>query len=176
MIFLTGMMGSGKTTAGRVLAKKLGWRFADTDRMVERAEGMAVAKIFQGRGEAYFRKAESKALKSLLKKKRLVVATGGGMVLKASNRSFMKRHGAVVFLELEPAAIARRLGKAGRSARPLLAGGIKALAQIEKKRRPLYRKAGIRVPAKASPSRVAALILLKIKEKAPLVLHDKTAR
>jgi shikimate kinase len=168
------MMGSGKTTVGKLLAKRLGWRFADTDSIVERREGMSVSRLFESKGEPAFRRLESQALRSI-KGRHWVVATGGGLVLKKSNRLWMRQHGVVVYLRAPLSLSLRRLaGQEG--SRPLLAQGKKALAAMARQRRPLYQEASVQLSADAAPSKLAAAIWVKISQKASQVLYDKTAR
>lgn len=85
-IVLTGFMGSGKSTIGRALAHRLGWRFVDLDNLIERRDGRAVSRIFAESGEAAFRAMESDALASALRESRLVVALGGGALETSMNR------------------------------------------------------------------------------------------
>jgi shikimate kinase len=92
------MMGAGKSTVGRALAKHLSWDFVDTDTLVEQQTGVRVPVIFDLEGEAGFRKRESHALSCLLGRTRLVVATGGGIVLAPENRALLARLGSVVYL------------------------------------------------------------------------------
>jgi shikimate kinase len=119
---------------------------------------------------------ESRALRSLKGERARVVATGGGMPLKAGNRAWMKRHGVVVYLKLSPERIASRLSQAQRKKRPLLAGGLASLRKLAKERAKYYVQAHIMVLAAEPPDRIASRILLKIQGKMPRVLHDKTAR
>jgi shikimate kinase len=85
-IVLTGFMGSGKSTVGRSLAQRLGWRFVDLDNLIEQRDGRAVSRIFAESGEAAFRALESEALFHLLQQSRLVVALGGGALETTANR------------------------------------------------------------------------------------------
>src|SRR4029077_7764818 len=80
-VYLVGFMGAGKSTVGRVLTARLGWEFADVDALVESAEGREIEAIFRDSGEGRFREAEWDALRSLGGRRRLVVATGGGLFL-----------------------------------------------------------------------------------------------
>jgi shikimate kinase len=169
VVFLTGMMGSGKSTVGRLLARRLGWDFADTDAMVVRRSRRSVARIFESKGEGEFRRLESLALRSLGGD--VVVATGGGTVTRASNRAWMSRKGRVVYLKVPLKVLARRVAAQG-GLRPLA----KDLPGLYKKRLPLYRLAHCSVDANQAPAKVVAAILLKIRTKVPQVLHDKTAR
>ena len=85
-IVLTGFMGSGKSTIGRILAHRLGWRFIDLDNLIEQRDGRAVARIFAESGEVAFRAMETKALTPLLREPRLVIALGGGALETPANR------------------------------------------------------------------------------------------
>ena len=85
-IVLTGFMGSGKSTVGRSLAQRLGWRFVDLDSLVEQRDGRAVSRIFAESGEAVFRALETETLLSSLREPRLVVALGGGALETVANR------------------------------------------------------------------------------------------
>lgn len=116
---MIGMPGSGKTTLGRELAKRLGVDFVDIDAGIVESEGMSVAALFAEKGQAWFRALESRALESLQSDPRsLVIATGGGIVEKPENREHMHRAGLVIYIErpLEAIAAAIRFGKD----RPLL--------------------------------------------------------
>lgn len=119
-LFITGFMGAGKTTVGRMLAQRLGRPFIDLDDSVEQREGSTVAAIFDARGEDGFREAEHKALEALTGEPDAVVATGGGVVLREDNRSLLRELGTVVHLVVTPAEAMRRLGSA--EGRPLLHG------------------------------------------------------
>src|SRR5207302_10302778 len=107
-IVLVGYRGAGKTTVGPVLAAKLGWDFADCDDRVEATAGTTVAAIFAREGEAGFRDRESAALAGLMARDRVVVATGGGAVLRSANRDLLKA-GFVVWLRAPAAVLDRRM-------------------------------------------------------------------
>ncbi len=119
-IVLVGFMGTGKTTVGRVMAERLGWRHIDTDRIIETEEGMSIPDIFSGRGEPYFRRKESEVIKRVMEKKGQVISTGGGAVLAAANRERMMNNGFVAALTASLETIVRRVGKDEN--RPLLQG------------------------------------------------------
>jgi shikimate kinase len=118
-IYLTGFMGSGKSTAGKRVAALLRWRFEDIDRLVERKEGMKVSEIFSARGEEYFRSAESDALREVSARTRTVVACGGGTPCSQANLSIMKSTGIVVYLRLPVEILVSRLRRHGND-RPLV--------------------------------------------------------
>lgn len=121
LLYLTGFMGTGKSAVGPLAARALGYTYVDLDREIERAAGMTVPEIFAQEGEAAFRVREGEALERVSRRRRCVVATGGGVVLSDANRSRMARSGHVVCLTASPAAIVRRTRR-GRGRRPLLAG------------------------------------------------------
>lgn len=116
-IFLTGFMGTGKSSVGKVLAARTGRRFVDLDEAVVAAAGMSVPEIF-AKGEPVFRSMESAALQKLASNSCLVVATGGGAVIDPENRRTMRNSGVIVNLTASPDAIGTRL--AGDDSRPLL--------------------------------------------------------
>jgi shikimate kinase len=118
-IYLIGFMGSGKSTTGKRVAAILRWKFGDIDRLVEQKEGMKVPEIFSGRGEEYFRRAESDALREVSAMTRTVVACGGGTPCSAENLQVMKSTGVTVYLKLPVADLVSRLNRPGND-RPLL--------------------------------------------------------
>ena len=120
------MMGSGKTTVGRLVAHRLGSGFADTDEEVESSTGVSVPEMFARRGEEAFRRAESHALSVLLAADGpCVVAVGGGAVLSEANRQMMQREATVVWLRAVVGTLTDRVGTG--EGRPLLADGEVAL-------------------------------------------------
>lgn len=124
-IILIGFMGTGKSTLGARLAALSGLAFADLDRHIEQAAGMSIPQLFATHGEAYFRDAESASMRQLLSPTHapIVLATGGGVVLRADNRAWLKQHGFVVHTVAERDEIIRRL-RNNRQSRPLLTGEI----------------------------------------------------
>ncbi|GAX83755.1 hypothetical protein CEUSTIGMA_g11180.t1 [Chlamydomonas eustigma] len=120
-IYIVGMMGSGKSTLGKMLANTLKYTSFDSDMMIEMThEKKAVSTIFKEFGEDYFRDCESQVLKQLAPYKNLVVSTGGGAVCRPMNWSYMQQ-GIVVWLQGSPELLARRVAKDGLEKRPLLA-------------------------------------------------------
>ncbi len=134
-VYLTGFMGSGKTTVGRELAERLGRSFVDLDGVIEAREGVTIAEIFETRGEAEFRRLESAALCDLDDSSPKVVATGGGIVGIEENRRWMSRHGIVVWLDIDFEAIVERLGPAEAAKRPLFEDLHQARALFERRQR-----------------------------------------
>ncbi|HJE89197.1 shikimate kinase [Rikenella microfusus] len=122
LIFLIGFMGSGKTTLGKPLAARLGYRFIDLDKAIEEGEGSTVGEIFAVRGEAHFRTLEHKYLQNIVSHGGdLVVSTGGGTPCFGGNMELMNASGVTVYFKLSPAMLADRLS-AAKVCRPLLAG------------------------------------------------------
>lgn len=108
-IFVTGFSGSGKTTVGRVVARRLGWRFVDNDEEIVREAGMSIEAIFADMRESHFRELERQCLTVLCQGDQQVVSTGGGIVTDEANRKLMERNGVIVFLEARPETIYERL-------------------------------------------------------------------
>lgn len=98
-IFLIGPMGSGKTAVGRVLARKLGWDFHDSDAAIESRTGVDVPYVFEKEGENGFRQREREALEALTLVQPIILATGGGAILNPDNRRILKERGRVVYLQ-----------------------------------------------------------------------------
>lgn len=136
-IFLTGFMGAGKTTVGRIVARRLGVPFVDLDAVVEELDGRGVPAIFAESGEEAFRCAETDALSSLTDHPDAVVACGGGVVLRDENRVLLRRLGRVFYLSVTAEEALARLGDA--AGRPLLEGEAGRLAPtLLEGRRALY--------------------------------------
>ena len=139
-IFLVGMMGAGKTSMGKLLAKRLGKTFYDCDHEIERTTGVKVAVIFEIEGEPGFRAREAKTLAELTRRADIVLATGGGAVLSPENRKLLAGNGVVVYLRAAPTDLWRRTRHDKN--RPLLrtADPLARLEQIYAERDPLYRE------------------------------------
>lgn len=139
-LFLVGMMGAGKTTVGRQLARRLGKAFHDSDQEVEARTGVQVAVIFEIEGEAGFRKRESEALERLVALENSVLATGGGAVLDPRNRALLKQRGFVVYLHAQPKDLWQRTRHDKN--RPLLrtADPRARIDELYRARDPLYRE------------------------------------
>jgi shikimate kinase len=139
-ILLIGMMGSGKSTVGRLLAERLGWPYADSDEQVEARTGKTVPELFAERGEAFFRAEETLALEEATTSDGpVVVSVAGGAVLSADNRSRIRRAGLVIWLRADVATLAARVGDG--HGRPLLGDDPRAaLQRLYDERRPLYEE------------------------------------
>ena len=107
-IYLVGLMGAGKTTVGRQLARRLHRRFVDSDQEIEARTGVRIPLIFDIEGEAGFRRRESQVLAELVREPNLVMATGGGAVLAAENRRCLRDNGIVVYLCAPPEVLYQR--------------------------------------------------------------------
>lgn len=139
-IYLVGMMGAGKTSVGRLLAKRLGKAFHDSDHEVAQRTGVAIPLIFEIEGEAGFRSRETAALGDLTALHDVVLATGGGAVLSEQNRALLKRSGCVVYLRASIQELWHRTRH--DKTRPLLQTGDPQarLAELYAARDPLYRE------------------------------------
>ena len=139
-VFLVGLMGAGKTSIGRLLAKRLGKRFFDCDQEIERATGVKIPVIFEIEGEGGFRAREARMLATLVQGSDIVLATGGGAVLAACNRKLLAGNGVVVYLRAAVPDLWRRT-RHDRN-RPLLRGGerLAILKRLHAERDPLYRE------------------------------------
>ncbi|MBI4600626.1 MAG: shikimate kinase [Planctomycetes bacterium] len=181
-----GYRGSGKSSVGRLLADRLGWGFRDTDRIVEELAGKTIARCFAEDGEPAFRDLESDALRRVAAHagggERLVVATGGGIVLREENVALLRRTGAVVWLTASPAVLGERIGadRASAASRPALAPGGSSAGEVERvlrAREPLYRSAAhVEVSAEGrSPEGVLEAILLLLRERGFLGRQESKA-
>ncbi len=151
-------MGSGKSTVGKVLAERLVLPYIDLDEEIERREGITIEEIFESKGEDYFRDVESDVLKSLGCKE-AVVATGGGIVERSENVSFMRGTGVVFFLMMPFSLFLKRM-ELLRDGRPLLKRSFEEIKDLFKRREGLYRKAAhvvVDIEGK-SPEEIAAYI------------------
>lgn len=144
LVFLIGYMGCGKTTAGKKLAKKLGYKFIDVDNLIEEAQGTTISEIFGTQGEDAFRKIEHEMLSSTFELKDAIIATGGGAPCFYNNIEGMNENGLTIYIEMSPKALASRL-KGGLEDRPILKGKTEEelLSFIEgalNNRNPFYKK------------------------------------
>lgn len=165
-IILCGFMGSGKTTVGRLLAKKNGRRFIDMDQWIEQQEGCSVSQIFALQGENYFRALEQKAARQLSCETGLVIATGGGTLLDPANALALASSGTIILLDASLPAVKTRLES--DYTRPLLQREDRwdAMEKLYRERLPIYRKhADLSVSADECPEKTANLILKALKPK-----------
>jgi len=143
-LYLIGMMGAGKSSTGLALANALGYQFFDTDAVLEAAAGQTIPEIFAQQGESAFRKLETSVLAELSTYRHLVIATGGGVVTRRENWSYL-HHGIVIWLDVPIAVLKQRLE--GDMGRPLLQHGDweNTLEHLQLERAPLYRQADVQV-------------------------------
>ena len=171
-LYLVGMMGSGKSTAGRHLAEQLGYRFLDADSSIEQVAGRSIPELFASEGEAGFRDLEAAVLNQIASWHSLVVATGGGVVTRPENWGQMQQ-GVVIWLDAPDALLLQRLS-ADPTPRPLMQSEDPAqrLAELMGQRRPLYAQADLHIVQDGrAPNQVAEQIL----EALPGVLKERTA-
>jgi 3-dehydroquinate synthase len=137
-IFLVGLMGAGKTTVGRALAKKLNKRFIDSDHEIEARTGVSIPLIFEIEGEASFRQRESDVIHDLTAESDIVLATGGGAILRPENRECLKARGTVIYLRASVSSILQRT--AHDKNRPLLqtANPRERIEQLAREREQYY--------------------------------------
>ena len=164
-LYLIGMMGAGKSTIGRLVAKQTSYRFFDSDTVIERVAGQAVSEIFAQSGEAEFRQIESQVLGELASYPRSVIATGGGAVLDRKNWSYL-HHGIVIWLDVPINVLYTRLQ--GNTTRPLLQTENlqERLSTLYAERSPLYALADVRIPISAEepPNRVTQRVLQAVSD------------
>ncbi|MFA0961403.1 shikimate kinase [Roseivirga sp. BDSF3-8] len=164
--FLTGMPGSGKSTTGKLISREWGIDFIDLDDQIEAACGMHVTQIFSEKGEDYFRRKEAEVLRQVVVRyPTSVIACGGGTPCFYNNIEVMQTSGAIIYIEVDPAEIFKRLEKEGKEKRPLLKEHsgeelIKLLSDKLKNRVPYYERARHIIAATGkSPEMVAEEIL-----------------
>ena len=167
-IYLTGFMGSGKSTVGPLLAARLGYEFVDLDALIEAKEGKAVPGIFRERGERDFRALERRELGLLSSRERIVVATGGGVLTDQGSMEIIRGSGLMVYLEVPVEVLIDRLR--GMRGRPMIAADDgtplgdeqlrERIGSLLRSREFLYRRAGIIVDAGVqSPLETVSAIL-----------------
>ena len=144
-IILTGFMGTGKSSVGKMLAQKTGYVFCDLDAIIVGQAGMSINEIFAKHGEAYFRELEANAVKQISSADKQVVATGGGAVIREDNRMLLRKSGIIVNLEASVEEIFSRL--INDSERPLLTDrkSVEKLAELLEQREQYYADADIRI-------------------------------
>ncbi|WP_414548108.1 shikimate kinase [Anabaena sp. CCY 0017] len=171
-LYLIGMMGAGKTTVGQLLANYLGYRFLDTDDIITQSAGRSINQLFAEEGEAAFRQLESDVLAQVCAYTRLTIATGGGIVLRTENWSYL-HHGLVVWLDVPVELLYTRLAE--DTTRPLLqdADPLGKLRSLLEERTPLYSQADLKITVRAeeTPEEIAH----RVMEAIPSVLKAKVS-
>ncbi|MBR8840958.1 MAG: shikimate kinase [Stigonema ocellatum SAG 48.90 = DSM 106950] len=162
-LYFIGMMGTGKTTVGRLVAQELSYGFLDTDEVIVKATGRTINQLFAEEGEAAFRQLESDVLAQVCAYVKLSVATGGGIVLRRENWSYL-HHGLIVWLDAPVELLSIRLAE--DTTRPLLqeADLILKLAVLLEQRQPLYAQADLRITMREgeTPEQIATRVLEEI--------------
>lgn len=159
-IFLTGFMGAGKSTIGPLLAKKLGWKFIETDLEIEKEAGLSIPEIFRQKGEPYFRELENKVIVRHGFSPRSVVSLGGGALTNAATREFLQKTGRLVHLTADSNTLSERL-KSQSENRPLLANltaqeRFNKIESLLKEREPFYNLAAFKIDTAALSVKQAA--------------------
>ena len=146
-VILTGFMGTGKTSLGKLLAIKLGRPFVDIDKKIEDEVHMSIPEIFEKFGEAHFRELEKTTVKELCEKRGLVIATGGGTIKDEENLLLLKESGVMICLTTEPEEIFNRTRRRGE--RPVLDGGgnerLETIKKLLAERKKFYDRADYQV-------------------------------
>ncbi|MBF6614117.1 MAG: shikimate kinase [Chloroflexi bacterium] len=159
---LAGFMGTGKSTVGALLARRMNWRFVDTDALVERQAGISISEIFATQGEAAFRLLERRACLYAARQSCVVISTGGGALLDMESRVALEGSAVIVLLSCESDLLAARLqGSALRGERPMLAERFtQRIDELLKAREPLYSSIPLQVDTtRLAPEGVADLVL-----------------
>lgn len=152
IIYLIGFMGSGKSTIGKQLSKKINYSFVDLDRLIEKDNGMSISEIFETKGEAEFRKLEHNALKKVSQLQHTIIACGGGTPCFYDNMTLMKESGLTIYIKLSPKMLADRLSQS-KTPRPLLKNKsreelLSYVKDLLEKREDHYHQAGYTVLGK----------------------------
>lgn len=163
-LFLIGMMGSGKTTVGTLLAQRLGYSFIDTDAVIEQVTQRSIPEVFAQDGEAAFREIETQVLGHVVSHVRMVIATGGGLAAQVENWRYLQ-HGVVVWLDASPEILYQRLQ--GDRTRPLLQNEnpYQRLVDLLEERRSRYTQADlhITIAEDESPEQTADRIIEAVR-------------
>jgi shikimate kinase len=160
-IVLVGLMGVGKSTVGRRLARRLRLPFADADDEIEAAAGMKIAEIFDRFGEPYFRDGERRVIHRLIDGTPKVIATGGGAFVNDETRALILDQATAIWLDAAPEVLVERVGR--RNHRPLLRGrdAGQVLADLAAKRNPIYALAPIHIASNRTPHEATIAAILK---------------
>lgn len=154
-IVLVGMMGCGKSTIGRLLAKDMGSKFFDSDQIIEKNESMSIKKIFERHGEKYFRECEYNTIKDLIAKKEFcVIASGGGAFIHDITRDLIKNNALSIWLRSSYEVLLKRVSKSNK--RPILENGDKEeiLKSLIDVRYPIYSEADIHFQNNDIPNKI----------------------
>ncbi|MCM8785874.1 MAG: shikimate kinase [Candidatus Omnitrophica bacterium] len=165
-IVLVGFMGTGKSEVGILLAEKLKRRFIDTDKIIEEKEKDRIARIFQVKGEEYFREVEEQIIEEVSKYENCVIATGGGALIREKNYLNLKRNGVLICLTASPEEIYKRT--LPKKDRPLLMRSknvIETIKELLEIRKPYYSKADYTIDTTNKKIEAVVEEIIKIIEK-----------
>jgi shikimate kinase len=165
LIFLIGMMGSGKTAIGKLLAEAMGLPFFDTDEIISNLEGMSISTIFDRKGETYFRQAECELI-SQWKITDAIVATGGGLPCYNDVMGILNSKGKTVWIQVGADKLTARIIK-GSDKRPLIKGKTpqeitSVIKKLAKERKPFYQQAQIKIRSEEEKDQTVRKILKKL--------------
>ena len=146
-VVITGFMCTGKTSVGKKLAEKLNFDFLDTDDLIESKVGLKITEIFERYGEPYFRDIETQVVKEVSQKDKIVISTGGGVVLRKENMNNLRKNGVIVNLTAKPETIYERLNKQP-GIRPLLnkPNPLEEIKRLLEFREEYYKNCDFRIP------------------------------
>ena len=160
-IVLIGFMGTGKSSCGKSLATRLGCAFIDLDKYIESRENMSIPEMFAAKGEAYFREKEREAVRAVVRRKGVVIATGGGTIKDEGNFALLKERGVIVCLTADVDTILARTARRGE--RPMLDGQEdrrKGVEELLASRQRMYERADFAIDTSTlSPLQVTEEVL-----------------
>ena len=163
-LILTGMMGVGKSTVGKELSKKLGYKFIDMDNLIEKKENMTITKIFRVKGENYFRKIEENLTLNTLKDKKVVISLGGGAFLNPRIRKEVLKTTISFWLNVSIKSLLLRVSR--NKKRPLIEGNYKKkMTDIYSKRKDTYKLANYKIDCDNLKKFEVVKKILKLYEK-----------
>ena len=160
-IILIGMMSSGKSTLGKKLARSLGYRFVDLDKLIERDQSSDIPSIFSQKGESYFRDVESRLLKEIVPNHRIVLASGGGTPCFFDNMEYIKNLGVSIFLDVPAEDLAKRIENHGKDDRPILSNAFSLTDELTRRiqeRLPFYSQADITIKGTTEVDEIIRMI------------------
>ena len=161
-IVLIGMMGSGKTTIGKLLSSRLKKQLVDTDQFIEAREGVTVQELFETQGEGYFRSMEAGVAQALSLRSDLIIACGGGLPMNEASMAALKENGFVVWLNRDAGEIYDSEDMTGR---PLARNGRESFVKLAEQRAPIYEKwADLIVTDFTSPVSTAAKVFRALED------------
>jgi len=166
-LILIGMMGSGKTTVGRILAQRMGYLYLDTDKIIMENEEKTIPQIFEKYGEAYFRVKEQELINNI-QQERVVISTGGGLPCFFNNIEIVNHLGTSFFLKASIKVLVERLKNQNASNRPLIVikeetETIKRLKELYQQRKIYYEKAHYTINVNQNIDKVVGLILKQVE-------------